>query len=383
MLHWQKKPLTYAICIPPLTLHYYEMNNEEAQAYYDWFMGILDQRIEYLSKFVAAKLNCEEKIFDLSPESLIPLWKWFLTIAEKEPATVGQNDFQLSLQTEYIIRDIGMYLGKTFIKNDTYLYWTLRKKPKSDFFYNQPVIDGFYRTLKDTPVFEPIHMTRVQAVGIMDQTAKEDGLFRVYEKWEKSAIWFREHPCPKCGGTLRLVPKAFSRKEKYIPNIMQGYYCERCRENIPPSVVELPPEYRQTADSQPNVSTASRLNQRNTGTRMQKQKKIEVPVFSENVADIRQISTQYRMDQIDMTWRVTDRGAFDITFCNFRENNCDTCNETSIVEIKQIENLSPPITIHNIRVFREKDINGQYEIVSDEEPRIRFFCDSIEIKKTN
>ena len=191
---WQIKPLTYDVCIPPLKSNLYEMTDEEAQACFDWYMSVLPERIKYVSETAAHKLGCSVETFDLTPESLIPLWEWFLSVAEKEPASIQheviRSDYQLSLQTEYILRDIGMYLGEAFVKNHSSLHWGIKKKPKNSFFYNHTVVQGFVEYNKATnkpfyPVFEPIHMARVQGVGIFDNRAGKEDLYQVYRKWEE------------------------------------------------------------------------------------------------------------------------------------------------------------------------------------------------------
>lgn len=247
-MHWQKKKLTYDICIPPIKRHYYDMTDEEAQAYFDWYMEVMPQRIDYLSKTAAAKLKCDVSTFDLSPESLIPLWRWFLTVVEKEPSTeksgmIVGSEYQLSLQSEYILRDIGMYLGKTLIVNDPLLYWEITKEPKTDIFYNQPVIAGFYPNLKYAPCFEPIHMARIQGINYLYDKSKEEDLYNVY-MWEKNAAtWYRNHICSVCGGAI-IVKHEFKRgKDKKMAMMATGYTCERCKKAYSFSELGLPPEY--------------------------------------------------------------------------------------------------------------------------------------------
>ena len=51
----------------------------------------------------------------------------------KAPDELFANKRQLTLETEYIIRDIGMYLGETFRKNLPCIFWTYYTKPTRDF----------------------------------------------------------------------------------------------------------------------------------------------------------------------------------------------------------------------------------------------------------
>ncbi len=239
-MHWLKKPFTYEICIPPIKRPFHEMSDEEAQAYFDWYMQVMPQRIEYLAKTAAAKLKCDVRTFDLSPESLIPLWRWFLTVAEKEPTTETREMFigsgyQFSLQSEYILRDIGMYLGKTLTVNDSALYWMIQKKPKNDVFFNKTVIQGFYDAAM---AFDPIHMAGVQGARFLYDEAKEEDLFNLYKQYEKDAAWHRSHLCPECKGTL-LIKKEFINKTMYAT----CYTCALCKKEYAFSEIGLPPEH--------------------------------------------------------------------------------------------------------------------------------------------
>ena len=99
----------------------------------------------------------------------------------------------LSTKTEYLIRDIGMYVGKTFVAQyPQRLSWTYRSAPQSDIFVNTPLLTGFVQT-RDMrgnalpqpfhPEFEPIHMTGVQAVKILHGRQANEDLYRICLLW--------------------------------------------------------------------------------------------------------------------------------------------------------------------------------------------------------
>lgn len=128
------------------------------------------------------------------------LWKWFRqrarteriirTDAEKSskvfPDSIWKNERQLTLETEYILRDIGMYLGETFRKHHPSIYWTYYTKPRRDFFVNHPLLKGFVDTTFGHPFeacFEPIHMAGVQASKILKNTSQDTDLLRIYNIW--------------------------------------------------------------------------------------------------------------------------------------------------------------------------------------------------------
>ena len=99
----------------------------------------------------------------------------------------------LSTKTEYLIRDIGMYVGKTLVAQyPQHLSWTYRSAPQSDIFVNTPLLTGFVQT-EDMrgnalpqpfhPQFEPIHMTGVQAVKILRGRQANEDLYRICLLW--------------------------------------------------------------------------------------------------------------------------------------------------------------------------------------------------------
>lgn len=184
-MSWKKQPLTYNICIPPLKKSPYDFTNYEAKQYFNWYLQVLPERIEYLISVCVAESGYSKEQLNLSPESLKLLWKWFLSAAKIEDM---QGIKQFTLQTEYIMRDIGMYLGETIVESLSGLAWGYYEEPKSDFFVNRPVLIGFLDKQFTPPfpaAFEPIHMVRVQAAKIFKSQAQESDLYSLYRKWER------------------------------------------------------------------------------------------------------------------------------------------------------------------------------------------------------
>lgn len=199
-MHWRYKKLKYDILIPQLDKNIFQLDEKEASDYFVWFTERIPERVSYISKVCATELRIPEEKMDCSPESLVLLWKWFLRRAKTEPVvqseteaerkrflnSILKSEQQLTLETEYILRDIGMYLGETFRKNNPNIYWTYYTKPRRDFFVNHPLLKGFVDRTFDKPFeasFEPIHMAHVQAVKIMKKTSKETDLLNIYNIW--------------------------------------------------------------------------------------------------------------------------------------------------------------------------------------------------------
>lgn len=192
-LHFPKAHYEYLV--PQLGKGIYQLNAEEAAAYFDAFTGKIPERVSYVARICAKELRVPKSRLDCSPDSLLPLWKWFRRRAKTEsiPSAGTETSVrQLTPETEYLLRDIGMYLGETLRKNLPGIYWTYYTEPCNDFFQNHPLLKGFVdrTTGKPCPVcFEPIHMARVQASKILTGKSGDEDLRNLYSIWaEKTEV---------------------------------------------------------------------------------------------------------------------------------------------------------------------------------------------------
>lgn len=210
MIHllWKKQLLNYDILVPPLTKPIDTFSATETAAFFSWFQGQIPCRIDYLSGRCAEQLGVNKQDIDLSVDSLLLVWKWFLEIAETERTPkrklncfidnygdehyafrqylLSQEENQFSLQTEYILRDIGMYIGEVFVRENLGIHWGYYTEPQTDISVNRPVLLGFadFRFSPPFPMeFDPIHMVGVQAANIWDNTQNEEDLRNLYKKW--------------------------------------------------------------------------------------------------------------------------------------------------------------------------------------------------------
>lgn len=201
-MNWRFQKLNYDILIPKLDKSIYQLSDEEAAIYFEWFIEKIPERVAYISKVCAQELGVSEEKMDLSPESLMLLWKWFRRRSKTEPIPRTDsenaekknlninraNKRQLTLETEYILRDVGMYLGETFRKNYSNIYWTFYTKPSRDFFVNHPLLKGFVDMTTGKAFeacFEPIHMVHVQATRIINNTSRDTDLLKLYNIWSE------------------------------------------------------------------------------------------------------------------------------------------------------------------------------------------------------
>jgi len=194
----------YDLAVPPQGIDYGNMSKKTAKEAFDWYIAAIPGRMQYFRTRCAADLGIPVETLDYSPESLIPVWRWFLRTARTEDtpkeelawmmeqAKIFGESFitrkVLSVATEFIVRDISMYIGECFLKECPKLYWTYRDKPKSSVTVNQPVIAGLVISAggqtKPT-AFAVIHMVGVQASKVLSKDAEETDLFKIYQIWRE------------------------------------------------------------------------------------------------------------------------------------------------------------------------------------------------------
>lgn len=157
-MYWRKKKLKYNILIPIIVKPFEEFTKQETQEYFDWYISKIPERVQYLSTYSGV-------ILDYSLDSLVNIWVWFIKIAEKEKtpkirikelkeqlkglpkdiadAILQENREQLTLETIYIARDIALYYGEVYVRNNKPLYWGYHTDINKDSFANRPLIMGF------------------------------------------------------------------------------------------------------------------------------------------------------------------------------------------------------------------------------------------------
>lgn len=135
----QKKIDRYQPLIPPFTKDPLDYTPREAKVYFLWYMDHLDERCKYVTEKAASWLKGSTAMFDYSFESLRYLWDWFLHDLETDlyknvyptqgiehKAPSGNTNLQsltasdpnekcISVYSELVLRDIGMYVGQVFV----------------------------------------------------------------------------------------------------------------------------------------------------------------------------------------------------------------------------------------------------------------------------
>lgn len=201
----------YSPLVPPIEKTYSEFTKKEADRYFDWFLSNVDERADYLVKKVSEGINIPIEKLNFTLESLIPIWKWFLSVAEIAKTSdedlkmieaslkgmpapcvnhmIKSFEKKLSLFSEYVLRDIAMYVSKMFISNYPCLKWRVKYTPKRYIYVNQPIIVGFIDDNPDYPKpyfpdLEPIDLVRLAALRLINgRTVSENDLYDSCKEW--------------------------------------------------------------------------------------------------------------------------------------------------------------------------------------------------------
>lgn len=146
------------------------MNKREATHYFEWFVSLQSERIEILTKYFNATQEGDSKVLDLTPESLIDLWSWFVPLIRKVDKSQEEQEDELANlpdwvimevmgdglkfcdNTDAIIIDIGIYFGAVFLQQYNQLNWGVIHKPKNFVDVNQPIILGFINRKTLNPI---------------------------------------------------------------------------------------------------------------------------------------------------------------------------------------------------------------------------------------
>lgn len=186
--------MTYATIQPPFTLKFREMSKKELKDYFEWFLGMIPQRIIGLAAAVGETPGFETWQPDCTPASLDVLGEWFS--AQVETRNRSQEELQeikdrlvfpmeipneeLTNRTFSLAMDIGMYISKVFLKNHPTLKWNQSFGNKKHVDYGQPVLVEF-----GAMAFNPVHMMVTHSYALAKKSRTGRGLREIYDYWSK------------------------------------------------------------------------------------------------------------------------------------------------------------------------------------------------------
>lgn len=192
--------MDYPIMEPPIEFDSFEkMTKKEAQLHFDWYIEELPKRLELLKMAYIETASGDEEDFDLTPHSLIRMWKWFLLRIETVPKSADEYDEEManipewlhkffigntekpSIETICVAMDVAIYFSKVLISNHDHLSWTFRTKPKKVENLNRPVIIGFSNNL----TLDPREILYNLTLRSLTEEKDDKALFNLYNAWSQ------------------------------------------------------------------------------------------------------------------------------------------------------------------------------------------------------
>jgi hypothetical protein len=165
-------------------LDYSQLSDEEAQRAFDAFVAAGPGRVASL------RAELGEDVLDFSPESLVPLWEWF--VRREDSGDDSGGDFPpwytpdeatgaAPVFASGTMRDIertGYYLAEVFLRNVEESQWAIaRLAPRMKYAHqNKPVVE-----VRGLDV-DPIGVVFTLAIRLRRGTGREpDALLRTYQ----------------------------------------------------------------------------------------------------------------------------------------------------------------------------------------------------------
>jgi hypothetical protein len=182
---------TYNLIRPPFrTLKFKEISRKELKDYKQWFLQVVPQRVEELTRSVTNSPGFEDWKADKTPDSLNSLGNWFRTQVKTRTHTQEEWDKipvhvrewssggELTDRTISLCMDVGMYLSQVFVHNHPSLKWDQIFGSKRFVDYGQPVLVGFGKA-----PFNPVRMMLTLAYGLAAKTKDGQRLRGIYDIW--------------------------------------------------------------------------------------------------------------------------------------------------------------------------------------------------------
>lgn len=151
--------MTYELAEAPFEwVPFEDMNKQQADRYFRWYVSMQDERINYLEQHIKDTGGVVN--LDNSPESLIPLWKWLEQRIFTHTRTNEEVERLMQYHPEWMRSelegaiaiddytyavglDIAYYFAAVIIKQFPSIHWGYFVKPKNYMSVNQPVLLGF------------------------------------------------------------------------------------------------------------------------------------------------------------------------------------------------------------------------------------------------
>jgi len=186
----------YPLMDPPMgAVSYSEMTKKQAQEYFNWYVQEIPVRINILMGAIEASGVQNMEQFDLTSESLNPLWAWLKERIKTTPKSQEKmnelrntlpswiledvSNWELDTGTLTLAVDVSLYFAEVFLRKYPHLQWDFKSKPKSDAYLNKPVVTGFKRGGLHPPTVVT-NLCRSYVEGKQDKN-----LVSLFEVWSK------------------------------------------------------------------------------------------------------------------------------------------------------------------------------------------------------
>lgn len=155
-----------------------DWSRKEAQSYFDWLMGCLDERVATVLRFVG--IQYAERV---DPRDLLSQAGAWADRALRDPACSkssgsGMGSIPVLTNIGYsVAADLGLLTATQIVRTvGDKVHWEIVRKPKSDVSYNLPVLAGFGR---DT--YDPIGVSVADAAAVLAGRRYSDVWARVFD----------------------------------------------------------------------------------------------------------------------------------------------------------------------------------------------------------
>ena len=193
--------MQYSVIQPITYKPHREMTNDEATAYFDWFIKSIPERERVLETAVKSSSDIHWEA-DETENSLHVLGQWFfdhigtrarsqddqLKEAERLGLTLNTalyegraQNWSLTNEAYSLAIDIGMYLGRVLIRNHNRVKWKLATGPKTDIDHHQPVLVGLSNIQCN-----PVQLMIALAYGFASKKQLPSRLLEIYKYWSAS-----------------------------------------------------------------------------------------------------------------------------------------------------------------------------------------------------
>lgn len=168
------------------------LGKKDVEAYFEWFLSIIPERLEALLAAVTDSPEFEKWQASYTPESLEMLGTWFAAQVEtrkRSPQEIAEiaahSPYQIDIpadaltdRTFGLAHDVGIYFAEVLRHQYPTLRWQQICGSKKNVVFGYAALSGFGKL-----DFSPVHLAIVLAYGIADKTWDGKRLKELYDTW--------------------------------------------------------------------------------------------------------------------------------------------------------------------------------------------------------